>query len=172
LDGVVGIKSVRDPMFTLIVSTSCYLHFVSYAVTLTAFYAIGLHWRRLNSSIKPWVCGAVSLDVHSVSYIVDDVGSGAGWSVCWGINCRVGWSISCSIAVGLTGCTTSFSPCPSSATGSRGPGYGVVGEDVSALGIGICCGSTVSKTSFFDLGSGDTDVSLKTSYLRRIFEVV
>jgi hypothetical protein len=30
LNGVVGIEGVGDPTFTIIVSTSCYLHFVSY----------------------------------------------------------------------------------------------------------------------------------------------
>jgi hypothetical protein len=42
----------------------------------------------------------------------------------------------------------------------------------SAPRVGSCCGSTVSRTSFFNLGSGDANVSLKTSYRRRIFEVV
>jgi hypothetical protein len=42
----------------------------------------------------------------------------------------------------------------------------------SALGVGNCCGSTVPRTSFFDLCSGDIDVGFKTSYRRRIFEVV
>jgi hypothetical protein len=32
--------------------------------------------------------------------------------------------------------------------------------------------SAVSRTSFFDLCSGDTNIGLKTSYRRRIFEVV
>jgi hypothetical protein len=43
LNGVVGIKSVRDPMFTIVVSTSCYLHFISYALMLASFCAIGLY---------------------------------------------------------------------------------------------------------------------------------
>jgi hypothetical protein len=43
LDGVVGIESVRDPMFMIVVSTSCYLHFVSYALALASFCAIGLY---------------------------------------------------------------------------------------------------------------------------------
>jgi hypothetical protein len=42
LDGVVGIKGVRDPMLAIVVSTSCYLNFISYAVTLASFYTIGL----------------------------------------------------------------------------------------------------------------------------------
>jgi hypothetical protein len=43
LNGVVGIEGVGDPMFTIVVSTSCYLHFVSYALTLASFCAIGLY---------------------------------------------------------------------------------------------------------------------------------
>jgi hypothetical protein len=43
LNGVVGINSVRDPMFTVIVSASCYLHFISYALTLASFNVIGLY---------------------------------------------------------------------------------------------------------------------------------
>jgi hypothetical protein len=42
----------------------------------------------------------------------------------------------------------------------------------SAPGVGTYCGSTVPRTSFFNLGGGDADVSLKTSYHWRIFEVV
>jgi hypothetical protein len=42
----------------------------------------------------------------------------------------------------------------------------------STPGAGTCCGSTVSRTSFFNLSGGDTDVSLKTSYRWRIFKVV
>jgi hypothetical protein len=53
LNGVVGIEGVGDPMFTVVVSTSCYLHFVSYALTLASFCVIGLYWRRLSSCIMP-----------------------------------------------------------------------------------------------------------------------
>jgi hypothetical protein len=42
----------------------------------------------------------------------------------------------------------------------------------STPGIGTCCGSTVPRTSFFNMSDDDADVSLKTSYHRRIFEVV
>jgi hypothetical protein len=41
LNGVVGIKGVGDPMFTVVVSTAYYLHFISYAVMLTSFNTIG-----------------------------------------------------------------------------------------------------------------------------------
>jgi hypothetical protein len=43
LDEVVGIEGVRDPMFTIIISMSCYLHFISYTLTLVSFCAIGLY---------------------------------------------------------------------------------------------------------------------------------
>jgi hypothetical protein len=42
----------------------------------------------------------------------------------------------------------------------------------SAPGIRTCYGSTVSRASFFDLGSGDANVSLKMLDCWRIFEVV
>jgi hypothetical protein len=42
LDGVVSIKGVRDPVFAIVVSSSSYLHFVSYVVTLASFCTIGL----------------------------------------------------------------------------------------------------------------------------------
>jgi hypothetical protein len=48
LDGIVGVKSVRDPMAAVVVSTSCYFHFISYALTLTTFCVISLHWWRLG----------------------------------------------------------------------------------------------------------------------------
>jgi hypothetical protein len=43
LDGVVGIKSVRDPMVAVVVSTPCYLHFISYTSMLTTFNVVSLH---------------------------------------------------------------------------------------------------------------------------------
>jgi hypothetical protein len=33
----------------------------------------------------------------------------------------------------------------------------------STPGVGACCGSVVSRTSFFDLCSGDANVGLNTS---------
>jgi hypothetical protein len=36
----------------------------------------------------------------------------------------------------------------------------------SAPGVGTCCGSTIPRTSFFNLGGSDVDVSLETSYRR------
>jgi hypothetical protein len=66
LNRVVGIKGVRDPMLTVVVSTLCYLHFISYAVTLAPFCPIGLDYRRLSSCIVPWVWCSVSLNVGSI----------------------------------------------------------------------------------------------------------
>jgi hypothetical protein len=42
----------------------------------------------------------------------------------------------------------------------------------STPGIRTCYGSAVSRTSFFDLSSGDADVGLETSDHWRIFEVI
>jgi hypothetical protein len=86
LNGVVGVEGIGDPVFTIVVSTSCYLHFISYAVTLTSFCMIGLYWRRLSSCIMPGVWGSVSMDVGSVSCVVDHIAGGIGWSVCWSIS--------------------------------------------------------------------------------------
>jgi hypothetical protein len=49
LDEIVGIKSVRDPMVAVVVSMSCYLHLISYALTLTAFSVVSLHRWSLDS---------------------------------------------------------------------------------------------------------------------------
>jgi hypothetical protein len=48
----------------------------------------------------------------------------------------------------------------------------LVGMFRSTPGVGTRYGSTVSRASFFDLGSGDANVSLKTLYAGKIFEVV
>jgi hypothetical protein len=40
LDGVVGIEGIRDPVFSIIISTSCYLHFISYTLTLASFCTV------------------------------------------------------------------------------------------------------------------------------------
>jgi hypothetical protein len=51
LNGVVGVKGVRDPVLAIVVSPSSYLDFISYAVTLTSFRTIGQDRRRLSSCI-------------------------------------------------------------------------------------------------------------------------
>jgi hypothetical protein len=85
LNGFVGVKGIGDPMFAVVVSTSCYLHFISYAVALASFHVIGLDWRRLSSCIVSWVWGSVSLYVGSVSCVVNGIAGNIGRSVCWSI---------------------------------------------------------------------------------------
>jgi hypothetical protein len=101
LNGVVGVKGVRDPVLVIVVSTSSYLDFISYVVTLASFRTIGLDWRRLSSCVVCWVWSDVFLNIGSIGFIVDDVTSSIGRSVCWGISRRVGWSVSCSIGSGV-----------------------------------------------------------------------
>jgi hypothetical protein len=101
LDGVVGVKGVKDPMFAVVVSTSCYLDFISYAVTLASFCTIGLDQRRLSSYVVSWVRSDVCLNIGSIDCVVDDVTSSICWVVCWGISRRVGWSVGCSIGSGI-----------------------------------------------------------------------
>jgi hypothetical protein len=117
LNGVVGVKGVGNPVFPIVVSTSCYLHFVSYTVALAAFRPIGQDWRRLSSCIVPEVWSGVSLDVGSVSCVVDDVDSGMAGALATGL----AGALAAALAAGLTGCNTSFSPRSTSATRSRGP---------------------------------------------------
>jgi hypothetical protein len=64
LNGVVGVKGVGNPVFAVIVSTSSYLHFISYAVMLASFSTIGLDQRRLSSCIVSWMWGGIPLDVQ------------------------------------------------------------------------------------------------------------
>jgi hypothetical protein len=170
LNGVVGAKGIGNPMFVVIVSTSCYLHNNSYAVSLASFCMIGLEWMRLSSCIVPEVRSGVSLDVGSVGCVVDNVDSAVGW----GISYRVGWSISCSFGSGVDRlCYFIFA---SSLFNHRVEGtlamMSLARTLRSAPGIGTYCGSVVSRTSFFDLCSGDVNVGLETSDRWRIFEVI
>jgi hypothetical protein len=114
------------------------------------------------------------LDVGNVSSVVGDVASGVGWSVYQSISCGISWNISCSIGSGVD--RLHHFIFTSSLFSHRLKGSlaatSLVRMFRSAPGIGTCRGSTISRTSFFNLGSGDEDVSLKTSYRWRIFEVV
>jgi hypothetical protein len=101
LNGVVGVEGVRNPVFAVVVSTSSYLHFISYAVTLASFSTIVLDQKRLSSCIVSWMWGGIPLDVGSVGCIVGGITSNIGRSVCWSISHRVGWSFSCSIGSGV-----------------------------------------------------------------------
>jgi hypothetical protein len=101
MDGVVGVKCVRDPVLAGVISTSCYLDFISYAVALASLSTIGLDQRRLSSHVVSWIRGDVCLNIGSIGCVVDDVTSGIGQVVCWGISRRVGWSVGCSIGSGI-----------------------------------------------------------------------
>jgi hypothetical protein len=76
LDGVVGVEDVGDPVIAIVVSTTCYLHFISYASTLTTFSVVSLCRRRLGSSVLSWVGGDVWLGTGSISCIIGDVAYG------------------------------------------------------------------------------------------------
>jgi hypothetical protein len=58
-DGVVGVKGVRDPMLAVVVVTSSYLDFISYAVALASLCTISLDQRRLSPCIVSWVWTAL-----------------------------------------------------------------------------------------------------------------
>jgi hypothetical protein len=165
LNGVVGVKGVRDPVLVVIVRTSSYLHFISYAVTLASFSTIGLDQRRLSSCIVPWMWGGIPLDVGSIGCIVGGITSSIGRSVCWSITRRVGWSVSCSIGSGVDRlCYFIFA---STFFSHRVEGTLATTSLARALrstsGVGTCCRSAVSRTSFFDLSGCDADVGLEAS---------
>jgi hypothetical protein len=110
LDGVVGVEGVRYPMLEVVVCTSSYLDFISYAVSPASFCLIRLDRRRLSSCIASWIWGEVPLGVGSVGCIVGGVAS-ISWGICWSISRWIGWSAA--LAAGLADCITSFSPLPS-----------------------------------------------------------
>jgi hypothetical protein len=97
LNGVVGVKGVRDPVLAVVVSTSGYFDFVFDAVALAPFGTIGLDQRRLSSCVISWVRSDVCLNIGSIHCVLDDGTSGIGRVVCWGISRRVGWSVGCSV---------------------------------------------------------------------------
>jgi hypothetical protein len=82
LNGVVGVEGVRDPVLAIVVSTSSYLDFISYAVALASVGMIGLDQRRLSSCVVPWVRSDVCLNIGGVGCVVGDVTSGIGQVVC------------------------------------------------------------------------------------------
>jgi hypothetical protein len=140
LDRVVGIEGVRDPMLAVIVCTSSYLDFISYAVMLTSLCTIGLDRRRLSSCIASWIWGGVPRDVGSVGCIVGGIASSIGRGVCWSISRRVGWSIGCSIGSGIG--RLHYFIFTSTFFGH--PGYDVAGKDAlicfrSKNLLRVCC---------------------------------
>jgi hypothetical protein len=174
LDGVVGVKGVRDPVLAILVSTLSYLDFISYAVVLASLSSIGLDQRRLSSCVVSWVRSDVCLNIVSIGCVVDDVTSGIGQVICWGISHRVGWSVRCSIGNGVD--WLRYFVFTSSFFSHRVEGTlattSLARTLRSASGVGTCCGSAISKTSFFDLSGCNADVGLEASDHWGVFEVI
>jgi hypothetical protein len=100
LDGVFGVKGVRDPVLSIVVSTLSYLDSILYAVALAFLSKIDLDQRRRSSYVVSGVRSDVCLNIGSIGCVVGDVTSGIGLVVCWGVSHRIGWSIGCSIGSG------------------------------------------------------------------------
>jgi hypothetical protein len=174
LDGVVGVKGVRDPVLSIVVSTSSYLNFISYSATLASLSTIGLDQRRRSSCVVSWVRGDICLNIGGIGYVVGDVSSDIGLVVCWGISHRIGWSIGCSVGSRVDRlCYFVFA---SSFFIHRVEGTLATTSLARTLrfsfGVGTCCGSAVSGTSFLDLSDCNTDVGLEAPDHWRILEVV
>jgi hypothetical protein len=174
LDRVVGAEGVRDPMLAVVVCMSSYLDFVSYAVKSTSFCTIGLDRRRLSSYIASWIWSGVPLDVGGVGCIVGGIASGISRGVCWSISRWVGWNIGCSVGSGIS--RLHYFVFASSFFSHRVEGTlattSLARTLRSASRIGTCRRSTVSRVSFLDLSSCNTDIGLEVPDRRRIFKVV
>jgi hypothetical protein len=163
LNGVVGIKGVRDSLLAIVVSPSSYLDFISYVMTLASFRMIVLDQRRLSSCVVSWVWSDVCLNIGSIGCVVDDVTSDVGWVVCWGISRMVGWSVGCSIDSRVD--RLRYFVFSSSFFSHRVEGTlattSLARTHRSASGVGTCCRSAISGTSFFDLSGCSVDVGLE-----------
>jgi hypothetical protein len=94
LDGVVGVEGVRDPIDAIVVGTTCYLCFISYALTLTALGAVGLYWWRLSSCVLSCIASDVLLlGASSIGYIVGSVSCSVSDGVGWRVGHYVGGSV-------------------------------------------------------------------------------
>jgi hypothetical protein len=171
LDRIVSVEGVRDSMLVVVISTPCYLNFISYAVTLTSLSTIGLDQRRLSSCVVSWIWGRVPLDVGCV---VGDIASSISQGVCWSISHWVGWSIGCSVSSGIgrlyyfVFASTFFSHWVKGTLATTSLTRGLR----SSSGVGTCCGSAISRASFFDLSNCDANVGLEASDHWGIFEVI
>jgi hypothetical protein len=174
LDGVVGIKGVRDPVLTIVVSTSSYPDFISYAVALAFLRTIDLDRRRQSSCVVSWVQSDVCLNIGSISCVVGDVTSGIGLIVCWGVSHKIGWSVGRNVGSRVDRmCYFIFASSFFSHRVKGTLATTLLARTLrSASGVGTCCGSAVSGTSFLDLSSCNTDVGLEAPDHWRIFKVV
>jgi hypothetical protein len=124
----------------------------------------------------PWVRSDICLNIGSIGCVVGDITSSIRRAICWGISRRFGWSVGCSTGSGVDRlCYFVFASSLFS--------YRVGGtlatmslartlRSASASGVGTCCGSDVSRASFFDLSGCNMDVGLEASDHWRIFEVI
>jgi hypothetical protein len=158
-DGVVGVKGVRDPVLTIVVSTSSYIDFISYAVALASLGTIGLDRRRLSSCVVSWVRSDVCLSIGSVGCVVDDVTSVIDRSVCWSIGCSIASEIGSWVGrlCYFIFASTFFSHQVEGTLATMS----LVRTHRSASGVGTCCRYAVSGTSFFDLSGCNADVGLE-----------
>jgi hypothetical protein len=140
----------------------------------TSLCTIGLDQRRLSSCIASWIWWRVSLDVSTIGYIVGGIASGISRGVWWSISRWVGWSIGCNVISGVT--RLHYFVFTSSFFSHRFEGTlattSLARTLRSASGIGTCRRSTVSRASFLDLSSYNTDVGLEAPGHWRIFKVV
>jgi hypothetical protein len=177
LDGVVGVKGVREPMLAVVVSTLSYLDFISYAVALASLCTIGLDQRRLISCIVSWVWSGVPLNIDNISCIVDDVTSIIDLSVCWSVGYNIGWigwSICRSIGSWVDWlCYFVFASTFFSHRVEGTLAMTLLARTLrSASGVGTCCGFAVSGASFFDLSGCNADVGLEVPDHWGIFELI
>jgi hypothetical protein len=82
LNGVVGVKGIGNPMFAVVVISSSYLHFISYAVTSVPFSSMSKDRRWLSSCIVSWVWRNVPLYVGSIGCVIGNIADDISWSVC------------------------------------------------------------------------------------------
>jgi hypothetical protein len=173
-DGVVGVKGVRDSMLAVVVCTSSYLAFISYAVTRASLSTIVLDQRRQSSCVVSWIWGGVPLDVGSIGCVVGSIVSSISQGVCWGIGRWVGWSIGCSVSSGIGRlyyfvlASTFFIHWVKGTLATTS----LTRALRSASGVETCCGSAISRACFFDLSGCDENVGLEASDHWGIFEVI
>jgi hypothetical protein len=153
-----GLLASRATVLAVVVSASSYLDFICYTVALASFCTIGLDYRRLGSCILSGVWTDVCLNIGSIGFIVDDVTSSIGWSICWSISRSIGSGVN-----RLRHFIFAF---------NLSVGTLLARAHRSASRVGTCCGSAVSRTSFFNLSSCDADVGLEASDHWGIFEVI
>jgi hypothetical protein len=146
LDGVVGVEVVRCPMLAVVVCTSSYLDFISYAMAPASFRMIRLDRRRLSSCVASWIWGGVPLDIGSVGCIVGGVAS-ISRGIYWSISRWVGYSVGCSISsrIGQLHYFVFTSPFFSHRVKRSLASTSLLWTLRSASGIGTSRGSAVSR---------------------------